>query len=132
MAINMQELPINKKEFNALVKEMRNYNEFPIFLPRYLTSTGKHPISVHLNILVDDVFGMLKICSDEEIEELIKSMPQGVTMILGPMPEWGEDEQKRRVAFCYIASKITRHYFNFKSVVKESIDKSALCFKKIS
>lgn len=125
----MHKLPINQKKLDALIKEMRNYNEFPIFLPRYLHSSSKHPISIHLESLVNEIFDLLKICTEEEISELVKSMPQGMTMITGPMPEWGDDEEKRRLAICYVATEAQRYYFNIKSIAKNNIEKSEVLRK---
>lgn len=120
----MHELPIDKKKLAALVKQARHYNIFPIFLDHYYPSSDRHPIAGLLAELVDEATSYLSLASDEEIESLLDSLPPGITLMLGRRPEWGDDEQRRRIAFYYVVSEVQRRYLSFKDVVNEDIDAS--------
>lgn len=124
----MNTLPLEKKKIDRLVKEARHYNVAPIFLERYVPlQKKKHPISFILDDLINEAFTYLKIATDQEIKSLFESMPSGFAMLIGPIPEWGDDDKKKRMALCYIIYEVHKRYFTFKDVVNhENIESKVL------
>ena len=120
----MHELPIDDRDLRELVRQVRHYDIAPIYLPRYLPNSRDHPISELLGELVEEAFEYLSIASEEEVEHLLDSLPSGMTMIMGRRPDWGEEEQRRRVAVMYVASEVQRSLHPFKEVVGFDIEES--------
>lgn len=120
----MHELPLNNKKLNDLIQQCRHHNVFPIYLPNYLPHLHKHPINNLLKELVDEAFECLSCASDDEIGGLIKSLPQGLGMLLGRQIDWREETHRKRIAIYYIVAEVERSYYSFKTVVNQDISAS--------
>lgn len=120
----MHDLPINKNKLKSLIKKAKHYNIFPIFLPNHISGNDDHPISALLSELVDEAYGYISLCSDSEIESLLKSLPSSITMMLDYNPELMNEEQGKRIALYYIVAEAQRSYFSFKQVINQNLKNS--------
>jgi hypothetical protein len=71
----MQNIPLNSTKLNALIKQCKHFNEFPIFLSHYFPKAQSHPISDLLDDLVKECVSYLSIMTDDELDSLVNALP---------------------------------------------------------
>jgi hypothetical protein len=121
--MSLQNLPLDSKKLEALITKARHYNIFPLYFSQYiyLPEDERHPISDDLAELVEDAYEYLSICSHDEIEYLLNSMPRAYKMSLDCIET---EPQKRRFALYYVSYEVERDYFSFKGVVDQDLSNS--------
>ena len=123
--MSLQNLPLDTKKLEELIKQARHYNIFPMYLPQYIQlQFRQHLISKLLVELVDDAYECLSACRHSEIEELWNAMPQGYRMSFEPKLELDTERQRRKFATYYISSVVERSYFSFKGALEQGLSNS--------
>jgi len=118
----MQSLPINQNKVNALIKQCKHLNVFPIFLSYYYPATEPNPVSDLLTELIEEAVQYLSIMTNGEIEALVDSFPPGVKMFV----ERGSasNEFLASIALYYLVVVVQANYISLKQIISGDTSQS--------
>jgi hypothetical protein len=121
----MQHLPIDKNKVQALIKQCKHLNIFPVFFERYYPKTDSNPVSLLLAELIDESVQYLKIMTAEEIDLFVDSFPPAIKMFVDLRATTAPNEALyERIALKYLVAVVHAGYISYKKIVSSNITES--------
>ncbi|MDD3597750.1 hypothetical protein [Sulfuricurvum sp.] len=122
----MSGLPFDKRDLEILSKECKNLNIFPIDLQRYLHASSDNPIVKPLIRLVNEGYEYLSIMGDEEIKQLVMTLPSGIRMQVefDNFTNFKDEEYLKRVALYHLVHILSISDNSFEKIIKNDPQKN--------
>lgn len=112
-------IPIDGKKFARLARQCGNYDVPAMRLSEYYGEASPHPLSRALVEAVQECLEYLPMMEDEEVEGVLRDMPEFFRMCVGERPLDAEDpEYLKRVAIFHLATLIDRRSRSVRDVVR--------------
>lgn len=122
----MSTLPFDGRDLETLSKECKNLNIFPIYLQRYLHASYDNPIVKPLIRLVNEGYEFLSIMGEEEIKQLVMTLPSGIRMQVefDDFTNFQDEEYLKRISLYHLIYMISRSYNSFEEIIKNDSRKN--------
>lgn len=117
--------PEVRPKLEELARQARHCNVLPLYLHfPYHSDDLKHPVTKLLREIVPEICEYVLILSDDEFEQFLDEIPAVWRIPLERRPERETVQQRERIAFCYLAWRLTSVYLSFADVVGASLGNS--------
>lgn len=120
----MNKLPIDNKKLNKLVNLCLHFNVFPIFLPNCFYSQGPPEIATLFSKLVEECENWLSAMRQEEINQLIESLPSSVRQFIEYETKSNQQPDLERIAIYYLVAEVQAKYHPIKNSWEYNLEKS--------
>ncbi len=123
----MRELPLSEAAVEELLKQCRHLDIFPMELGRYQAYKGtRHPVYSIFSELLEESVEYLRIMSEEEVWELIQSIPPQLTHRLSKPTGPLSDTALEGIAESYVTYLAFRRYWPIREVLEANLDNSVV------